>query len=176
VKSKYVILLAVLTGVAAVIALGLKEAGNGRKAVAVGLYSPDFTVVDVKTGKTLSSSDLRGKVLFVHFWASWCEVCKQEMPTVNTLAADMASNRDFAMITVLYNDSSQNGAAYMNAMGYSFPVYTDTGGNDAKNFGVTGVPETYIVDKKGVLRRRVIGAADWNAPEERQLVSALLKG
>jgi cytochrome c biogenesis protein CcmG/thiol:disulfide interchange protein DsbE len=175
-KSKQMILLAVLIGIAAVIAFGLKEAGNGKKAVAVGLYSPDFTVVDARTGKALSSSSLKGKVLFVHFWASWCEVCKQEMPTVNTLAADMASNPNFMMIPVLYNDSPQNGAAYMNAMGYSFPVYTDIGGTEAKNFGVTGVPETYIVDKKGVLRRKVIGAADWNAPEERQLVSSLLKG
>jgi cytochrome c biogenesis protein CcmG/thiol:disulfide interchange protein DsbE len=175
-KSKHVILLAVLVGIAAVIAFGLKEAGNGKKVVAVGLYSPDFTVVDAKTGKTLSSSDLKGKVLFVHFWASWCEVCKQEMPTVNALAAEMASDRDFVMITVLYNDTLQNGAAYMNAMGYSFPVYTDSGGSNSKNFGVTGVPETYIVDKKGVLRKKVIGAADWNAPEERQLVNSLLKG
>jgi cytochrome c biogenesis protein CcmG/thiol:disulfide interchange protein DsbE len=175
-KTKHVILLAVLVGIAAVIAFGLKEAGNGKKVVAVGLYSPDFTVVDAKTGRTLSSSDLKGKVLFVHFWASWCEVCKEEMPTVNALASDMVSDRDFMMITVLYRDTPQNGAAYMKAMGYSFPVYTDTGGDDAKNFGVTGVPETYIVDKKGVLRKKVIGAADWSAPEERQLVNSLLKG
>jgi cytochrome c biogenesis protein CcmG/thiol:disulfide interchange protein DsbE len=175
-KSKHVILLAVLVGIAAVIVFGLKEAGNGKKVVAVGLYSPEFTVVDARTGRALSSSDLKGKVLFVHFWASWCEVCKEEMPTVNTLASDMASDRDFMMVTVLYGDTPQNGAAYMKSMGYSFPVYTDTGGVDAKNFGVTGVPETYIVDKKGVLRKKVIGAADWNAPEERQLVNSLLKG
>jgi cytochrome c biogenesis protein CcmG/thiol:disulfide interchange protein DsbE len=175
-KGKHVILLAVLVGIAAVIAFGLKEAGNGRKVVAVGLYSPDFTVVDAKTGKMLSSSDLKGKVLFVHFWASWCEVCKEEMPTVNTLAADGASDSDFVVITILYRDTPENGAAYMKAMEYNFPVYTDAGGAAARNFGVTGVPETYIVDKKGVLRKKVIGAADWNAPEERQLINSLLKG
>jgi cytochrome c biogenesis protein CcmG/thiol:disulfide interchange protein DsbE len=175
-KGKHVILLAVLVGIAAVIVFGLKEAGNGRKAVAVGLYSPDFMVADATTGKTLSSSDLRGKVLFVHFWASWCEVCKEEMPTVNALAADMTSDSDFRMITILYRDTPQNGAAYMKAMGYNFPVYTDAGGIDAKYFGVTGVPETYIVDKKGILRGKFIGAADWNDPQERQLINSLLKG
>jgi cytochrome c biogenesis protein CcmG/thiol:disulfide interchange protein DsbE len=175
-KGKQIILLAVLVVIAAVIVFGLKEAGNGKKVVAVGIYAPDFSVVDATTGKTVSSSDLRGKVVFVHFWATWCSVCNEEMPTVNALAADAASNADIRMITILYRDTPENGAAYMKAKGYSFPVFTDPGDSASKNFGITGVPETYIIDKKGVLRRKVIGEADWNAPEERQFINSLLKG
>ena len=174
-KGKKIILLAVLIGIAAVIAVGLKEAGNGKKVVAVGLYSPDFSVVNTATGKAVSSADLKGKVLFVHFWASWCKVCNDEMPTVNSLAADMTANSDFRMITILYRDSPEKGAAYMADKGFQFPVFTDPDENAAKTFGVTGVPETYIIDRKGVLRGKVIGETDWNSPEARQLITSLLK-
>lgn len=79
------------------------------------------------------------------------------------------------MITILYKDSPENASAYMKAQGYSFPVYTDPDQKSASAFGVTGVPETYVIDKKGVLRQRVIGPADWSSPEAKALISALLK-
>ncbi len=175
-KGKKIILLAVLIVIAAVVVIGLKEAGNGDKVVAVGLYAPDFSVVNTKTGEKVSSADLRGKVLFVNFWASWCEVCKEEMPSVNALSADMARNGDFRMITILYKDTPENGASYMKAQGFSFPVFTDPGENAANSFGVTGVPETYVIDRRGVLKGKVIGGADWGSPEARQLVNSLFKG
>jgi hypothetical protein len=68
--TKKIILLAVFVVVAAVIAFGLREAGNGRKVVAVGLSAPEFTLVNGATGKPMSSSELRGKVIFLHFWAT----------------------------------------------------------------------------------------------------------
>jgi hypothetical protein len=63
----------------------------------------------------------------------------------------------------------------MKSAGYTFPVYTDDDGRSAINFGVTGVPETYLVDKKGLLRKRVIGGADWNSPEAKELIRSLMK-
>ncbi len=79
------------------------------------------------------------------------------------------------MATVLYQDSPEKAVAFVKSTGYNFPVYTDSDGSAATSFGVTGVPETYIIDKKGVLRRKVIGAADWSSTEERQLINSLLK-
>jgi peroxiredoxin len=79
------------------------------------------------------------------------------------------------MITILYRDSPENASTYMKAHGSSFPLYTDPDQRSASAFGVTGVPETYIIDKKGVLRRRVIGPADWTSPEEKALIASILK-
>ncbi len=79
------------------------------------------------------------------------------------------------MANILYRDSPENAASYMKTMGYSFSVNLDPDDKAAASFGVTGVPETYIIDKNGVLRRKVIGSADWSSSEERQLINSLLK-
>jgi peroxiredoxin len=96
------------------------------------------------------------------------------MPSVEALYKEMQSNKDFIMVTALYKDTPSNGIEYMKSKGYTFPVYSDPDDVSAKNFGVTGVPETYIIDKKGVLRRRVIGGADWSSLEEKSLIKSLL--
>ncbi len=136
--------------------------------------APSFEVKDAVTGQILSTSALNGKVIFVNFWASWCQPCKEEMPSVEALYRDMAAHKDFVMVTVLYKDSPADAFAYMKSMGYNFPVFVDTDGNVARDFGVTGVPETYIIDKKGVLVKRVIGGLDWNGPDEKNMIKTLL--
>jgi cytochrome c biogenesis protein CcmG/thiol:disulfide interchange protein DsbE len=135
--------------------------------------APLFEVKDAATGQVLSSADLRDKVIFLNFWASWCQPCKEEMPSIDALYGEMAPHKDFVMVTVLYKDSPANAFAYMKSKGYHFPVFVDAG-NVARDFGVTGVPETYIIDKKGVLVKRVIGGLDWNAPDEKNMIKTLL--
>ncbi len=136
--------------------------------------APSFEVKDAVTGQTLSTSALSDKVIFVNFWASWCQPCKEEMPSIEALYREMANRKDFVMITVLYKDTPDNAFAYMKSMGYSFPVFVDPDGDVSRDFGVTGVPETYIIDKKGKLAKRVIGGLDWNAPDEKNMIKTLL--
>ena len=95
------------------------------------------------------------------------------MPSVEALYREMAGNNDFVMITILYKESPENGIGYMKSNDYTLPLYVDSDGISARNYGVTGVPETYIVDKKGMLVRRVIGAANWNSPEEKNQIKAM---
>jgi cytochrome c biogenesis protein CcmG/thiol:disulfide interchange protein DsbE len=153
----------------------LIAAACAKKEVAVDHPAPDFKVLDTLTGQKLSSSDLENKVIFVNFWASWCEPCKEEMPSIESLYREMSSQKDFRMVTILYRDSPWNALGYLKMSGYTFPVFTDTGEISAKNFGVTGVPETYVIDKKRVLKMRVIGGADWNSPVEKGIITSLLK-
>jgi thiol-disulfide isomerase/thioredoxin len=173
-KGKQIILLVLLVAAAAAVILSVRHGGT-KKTVAVGLYAPDFRVTDFRTGKTLLSSDLKGKVLFVNFWASWCEPCKEEMPSVDALYKEMESNKDFIMVTILYRDTPVNAVAYMKSKGYVFPVYSDPDGATAKSFGVTGVPETYVIDKNGVLQKKMIGPDNWYSPEEKGFISSLLR-
>ncbi len=171
-KKKQIIFIVLLLIGAAFIVTVYK--GGTKKEVAVGLSAPDFLVSDVVNGQKLSSEELKGKVLFVNFWASWCEPCKEEMPSIESLYREVMSQKDFVMVTILYRDTPSNALGYMKANGYTFPVYIDGGEISSKNFGVTGVPETYIVGKKGILRRRVIGGSDWNSPDEKSLINSLL--
>ena len=136
--------------------------------------APSFEVRDAVTGQPLSSSGLRDKVIFLNFWASWCEPCKEEMPSIDALYREMAAHGNFVMVTVLYKDTPDNAFSYMNSKGYHFPVFLDPDGSVARAFGVTGVPETYIIDKSGVLVKRVIGGLDWSIPEEKSMIKAML--
>ena len=126
------------------------------------------------TGRKLMLSDLKDKVLFVNFWASWCPPCREEMPSIDSLFKAMNGNGKFQMITILYKDPYQDGIGYMKQSGFTFPVYSDSDGITSTNFGVTGVPETYIIDKKGKLRKRVIGPAEWDSPEAKNFINSLL--
>jgi DsbE subfamily thiol:disulfide oxidoreductase len=176
-KGKTVVLIVVLALALAVIVGVVRLDTNGTggpKVVAVGFQAPDFHVTKAGGSDDLSSGELKGKVLFINFWASWCDPCKEEMPSVDAVFKEFGSNKDFRMITILYRDSDANGLTYLQSKGFSFPVYIDPDAMSAKNFGVTGVPETYIVDKNGVLRRKMIGPADWTSPEERSLIASLL--
>jgi cytochrome c biogenesis protein CcmG/thiol:disulfide interchange protein DsbE len=170
-KNQILFIVLLLIGAAFVITV---YKGGAKKEIAVGLPAPDFLVTDIVNGQRISSAELKGKVLFVNFWASWCEPCKEEMPSLESLYREVMSQKDFRMVTILYRDSPSNALGYMKVNGYTFPVYTDMRESSSKDFGVTGVPETYIVDKKGILRRRVIGGADWNSPDEKGLINSLL--
>lgn len=166
-------LVLLIAGVAAIV-LNQRDEPAQRPSV-VGLYAPDFRVKDLGTGRILTSADFRGKIVFLNFWASWCNPCKEEMPTIDALHKDTQSDKDFVMITVLYKDSAVNALAYMKSRGYTFPVYTDPGGETAENFGVTGVPETYVIGGGGILKKKTIGPDDWVSQENRNFISSLLR-
>jgi len=174
VKHKKAILILVLVACAALLAVFALNQGTPVNTTAVRADNPLFEVLDEAGGKKLSSADLKGKVVFLNFWASWCDPCKEEMPSMDALYKTLRTNGNFAMVTVLYRDSLTNASDYMKSKGFAFPVYTDPAEASSRNFGVTGVPETYLIDKKGVVRKRVIGAADWGSAEEKALINLLL--
>lgn len=147
---------------------------TSQKPVSVGTPAPELVVKDLRTGQKVNIRDFEGKVLFVNFWASWCPPCKEEMPSIETVHREFLARSDFRLITILFKDSNTNGLDYLRSNGYTFPVFEDISGRSSRNFGVTGVPETYIVDKKGLLRRKVIGALDWSAPDEKVFIQNLL--
>ncbi len=132
-------------------------------------YSPridtiwDIELIDVNKNK-LKLSELKGSVLFINFWATWCESCIEELPAIEGLFRNLSENPKFKLITILYKDDRDRAFSYMKENGYTFPLYLNPDGSAAKYFGITGVPETFIIDKKGGLRDKVIGPEDWNSP------------
>lgn len=155
-------------------ALLLVSCAEKKTEVAEGLHAPKLDIRIADTGQTPDMSLLKGKVVLVNFWASWCPPCKEEMPSIEALHRDMLTNQNFSMITILYKDEAKIAFDLMKSNGYTFPVFLDNMGSSARNFGVTGVPETYLIDKKGTLRKRVIGPADWNSAEAKAYINSLL--
>lgn len=133
----------------------------GAPAVAeVGKPAPGFTLKDT-TGKSWSLGGLKGNLVFVNFWATWCSSCIAEMPSMEALHRELAG-RPFQMLTILYSDDPGAAAAFAGQNRYTFPILIDPDGEVARAYGITAVPETFIVDHEGVLKEKFIGPYAWN--------------
>ncbi len=128
----------------------------------IGREAPDFSLTDL-TGKTWKLSELKGKVVFVNFWATWCEPCREELPSMEALHRGMG-DKPFQMLAVLSSDSAANAEMMIKITGSTFPILVDTDGSASRAYGLTGVPETYIIDPQGILREKFLGPRPWDSP------------
>jgi DsbE subfamily thiol:disulfide oxidoreductase len=142
-----------------------------HKAVTGG-RAPDFTLQDTE-GRTWRLADLAGKIVLVNFWASWCDPCRDEMPSIQSLLNSQKGNDTFVFLSILYRDDPGRATAYLREKGFAFPVLIDSK-NVALSYGVTGVPETFIIDKTGVIKDKIIGPLNWDAPEVRAALTKLM--
>jgi len=155
------ILIAVLFLVTLCLSLACSKGGRPPLE---GSEAPDFSMSDL-SGKTVRLSDLRGKVILLNFWATWCHYCLEEAPSLVRLNAAMAG-KDFQMITVSLDKGGGEAVdAFFRKAGLRVPTIPDPSGMVAKQYGITGVPETFIVDRAGVIRKKIVGALEWDNPE-----------
>ena len=141
-----------------------------------GIEAPDFTFPDLN-GKMVSLSDFRGKkVVFVNIWATWCPSCVEEMPSMEKLYQEM-KGEDFEILAVSIDvQGAKIVAPFMEKYKLSFPALIDNHGRIKKLYQTTGVPETFIIDKEGIIVLKIIGPRDWSTAEAlryfRNLVSS----
>ncbi|MHC4560672.1 MAG: TlpA family protein disulfide reductase [Planctomycetota bacterium] len=139
------------------------------KVAEVGKLAPDFTLRDRK-GKTWNLAELKGQVVFVNFWSPWCVPCIKEMPSMQRLYSSMPAN-EFKMLAILIDDTPAVADRLVAKQKYTFPILMDPENKTSKAYGLTGVPETYIIDKQGVLREKFLGAVQWDSPRVRQMLT-----
>ena len=123
----------------------------------LGSNLPDFSVKDLQ-GHSLSSADLRGKVVLVDFWATWCEPCKKEMPGYQNLAGRYGS-RGFVVIGFKFDTmpDTQDPLQFAKKIGVHYPLVVASDDLKQKFGGIEGLPTTLLYDRQGVLRLKVIG-------------------
>lgn len=170
-KHKSIILIIVIAVAAAAIFL-IPQEKSYKTIMAVGTPAPDFELRD-STGKLWKLSDLKGKVVFINFWATWCTTCKAEAPHKTTLF-NVMQGKPFQMLGVLYRDSPGNLPSYVRQYNVMNPTLIDPDNSMAKLYGITGVPETFILDKEGILRERLIGPQEWSGNEKMALIEKWL--
>lgn len=136
----------------------------GKSVVREGSQAPDFTLKTLD-GQEVSLSSLKGKVVLLNFWATWCPPCREEVPSMVKLNGAM-DNKPFQMLAVSIDEGGKQAVeAYFRESGNTLPALLDPGRAVGKTYGITGVPETFIIDMKGVILKKVIGPMDWSDPE-----------
>lgn len=139
-----------------------------------GSTAPDFIIRDA-SGKSLQLSDLRGTVVLLNFWATWCPPCQEEVPALSRLNAAM-SGKGFRMLAVSIDEGGSDAVeSFFRKTGYRLPTFLDPGSKIGKMYGITGVPETFIIDPQGIIRRKVVGPLSWDDPSVISYLSKLQK-
>ena len=136
---------------------------RGARPALVGRPAPTFAVED--TQHRVALADFRGKVVILNFWATWCPPCIEEMPSLVAMQTKLIGK-----VTVLAVSTDENDDAYQRFITTRGIVPTLLTVRDAAQqsntlYGTFKFPETYIIDRNGVLRRKFIGPVDWTAPE-----------
>lgn len=134
--------------------------------------APDFTLPD-PSGKKVSLKDYRGKVVFLAFWASWCEFCRDELPAVEHLYRDYKS-RGLEVVAVAIKDKREDTLAFVKKSKLTYPILLDPAGDIGALYGAFATPTVYLIDRKGTVLARQWGPAGWNSPEARKLIAELL--
>ncbi|HVZ79104.1 MAG TPA: TlpA disulfide reductase family protein [Gemmatimonadaceae bacterium] len=170
----------VVLGVIAVLALGIwaltATLGDELFPVEVGSHAPEFAAQTITaSADTRHFRDYKGDVVIVNVWATWCEPCKVEMPSLEALYRQFAPHGlKVVAISVDETAGADSIRAYARNMGLTFDILHNGSGQIEKAFQTTGYPETFVIGRDGVIRKKWIGAADWTSPDNVALVRDLL--
>ncbi|HKT35282.1 MAG TPA: TlpA disulfide reductase family protein [Nitrospira sp.] len=161
----------------AVFATAREQRGDAiaqRGVVKPGEPAPNFQLRDMN-GRIMSLSDLRGKVVLLNFWATWCGPCRVEMPAMERLYRTY-DRKDFEILAV---STDAQGVAvtrpFQQENKLTFPILHDADFRVGLSYGARTLPMTFMVDRQGIVRQHIFGARDWEAPEAHQLVEMLMK-
>jgi peroxiredoxin len=146
-------------------------------AVGPGSLAPAFAAVTVPVagaGAARSIDAYRGKPVLLNVWATWCNPCRDEMPRIQKLYEELGS-QGLAVVAVSVDNPGMEAEirSFTKEMGLSFDILYDASGRIRDDYQTAGVPETFLIDKEGVIRRRLIGSS-WTVDEQRPLLRELL--
>ena len=156
--------------IAGLLLLALSGCYSGSRPPRIGSNAPDFTVQDAQTKVTLSQ--LRGQVVVLNFWATWCAPCVEEVPSL----VEMQRRLKAKGVTVLAVSVDVDDNAYRQFVKNHNVTLLTVRDPDQKSpalYGTHLFPETYVIDRNGVMRRKFIGAVDWTEPEITDFLSKL---
>lgn len=112
--------------------------------------APDFTLNDIN-GKEVKLSDYKGKIVILNFWTVWCKYCKLEMPDFNELNKELEKDNEAVIITINVQESPETVKNYLSSNNINLKVLLDQDGSVAQAYGITGFPNTFIINKDGSL-------------------------
>jgi cytochrome c biogenesis protein CcmG, thiol:disulfide interchange protein DsbE len=165
--TRFALPIAIFAALIALLGVGLTLNPREVPSPLVGKPAPHFDLPQLHTAaKTFSEKDVLGKVWVLNVWASWCVSCREEHPVL----LDLARSGAVPIYGLDYKDKREDGLAWLKTMGdpYRLSIF-DADGRVGIDYGVYGVPETYVIDKQGVIRYKRIGALTPDIVKEKLL-------
>jgi peroxiredoxin len=158
---------------AAVLVVSLASACQ-RGGRLVGQAAPEFSLADL-AGNAVRLANYKGRVVFLNVWATWCPPCREEMPAMQALY-ERLRGPGFEMLAVSADEGGRVMVEpFVNERRLTFPVLLDPEGQVALRYGVTGFPETFVIDRNGRVVSHAIGPRDWSSPESVAAFQRLLE-
>ncbi|HEU4721882.1 MAG TPA: TlpA disulfide reductase family protein [Gemmatimonadaceae bacterium] len=175
-RQQWGIVAGIVLLLAGVLGAGVHFLGDELFPVEVGSRAPEIegvTLDGTRRRKTLA--DYEGKVVLLNVWATWCEPCRVEMPSIEKLHREFGA-QGLAVVAISVDDPGAENRIrdFVKELGLTFEILHDPGQVTTRNYQITGYPETFIVARDGTIRRKLIGAADWSSEANRALVAELL--
>jgi cytochrome c biogenesis protein CcmG, thiol:disulfide interchange protein DsbE len=156
--------------VGSLVLLVLSGCTTGTRPPRIGSKAPDFTVQDSETKVTLSQ--FRGQVVVLNFWATWCAPCVEEVPSLVEMQRRMKSKG--VTVVAVSVDADQNAyKQFIQDHNVNLLTVRDPDQKSSQLYGTFKFPETYVIDRNGIMRRKFIGAVDWTDPEVTEFLSRL---
>jgi peroxiredoxin len=150
--------------------MALSGCYSGSRPPRIGSNAPDFTVQD--SDRTVALNQFRGQVVVLNFWATWCPPCVEEMPSLVQMQRRMKA-KGVTVVAVSIDVDENAYRQFLKQHGVDLLTVRDPAQKTPALYGTHGWPETFIIDRKGVMRRKFIGAVDWTEPEITDFLSKL---
>ncbi len=170
--QKKIIFLTVLLGAIITYWFYLQSDYHAHLAVA-HTQAADFSVKD-ENGKTVHLSDFRGKLVLLHFWASWCPPCVGEFPMINALYNSMPKDKFVLLAVSVDEDGIDAIKKFRTQVPFDFTVYLNPDQKIAEKYGTYGLPESYLIDQQGNIIQKIVGPQNWKSPVWKEKLNSLL--
>ena len=136
------------------------------------ILAPDFALEDL-AGKKVSLNSLRGKVVFLNFWATWCIPCREEMPAMEKLHREFKKD-GLEVVAVNFRETRKEARKFFDELGLTFTGLLDKEGKVSEKYGAWSLPLSYFINRKGEFTGKVIGSREWDSEESRVFFKGLL--
>lgn len=156
-----------VAGLGTLLAIGCYSRSRPRH---IGDIAPDFTVQD--SDRKVALAQFRGQVVVLNFWATWCPPCVEEMPSLISMAGREKANGVVVLaISIDVDDNAYH--RFLKQYNVNFLTVRDPEQKISGVYGTAGWPETYIIDRQGIVRRKVVGPINWSSPEILDFINKL---
>jgi len=135
--------------------------------------APNFLLKDIH-GNTVRLHDLKGKVVLLNFWATWCPSCRFEMPSMEALHKELSS-QGLAVLTVALRESAEDVRSFYDEHSLSFPALLDHDSEASELYETWSLPTSFVINKHGYIVGKVIGYRDWNSDQIKDFFLHLLE-